>query len=178
MDDSGELIWQGPSLSAVSNFRVQTLYGEPVLSYWSGEGTAGAESIVGHGYGEVKILDTNYNEIAIVCPNDIEFQLPPGVKSNCFADLHESYITPNNTLLVTMYNTTTADLTSVGGPENGYILNPLAAEIDIATSEVIWTWSALQHVNLTQTSFWGYRDRPECLGCLGLFPHELHSTRR
>jgi hypothetical protein len=152
MDDTGELVWQGPPLTAVANLHVQALHGKPVLSYWSGEGTAGAENIVSHGYGEVKILDTNYNEIATVCPNKIKFQLPPGVQTDCFADLHESYITPRNTLLVTMYNTTTTDLTSVGGPKDGYVLDSIAAEIDIATSEVIWTWSPLEHVNLTQSN--------------------------
>jgi hypothetical protein len=150
MDDTGELVWNGPFLPAVSNMRVQTLNGKPVLSYWSGSGTAGADNIVGHGYGEVKILDNNYNEIATVCPK-LKFQLPPGVQTDCFVDIHESFITSRNTMLVTMYNTTSADLTSVGGPKQGYVLDSLAAEINITNGDVIFSWSPLQHVNLTES---------------------------
>jgi hypothetical protein len=150
MDDTGELVWNGDFLPAVSNMRVQTLNGKPVLSYWSGSGTAGADNIVGHGYGEVKILDTNYNEIATVCPK-LKFQLPPGVQTDCFADIHESFITSRNTILVTLYNTTSADLTSVGGPKTGYVLDSMAAEINITTGEVIFSWSPLQHMNLTES---------------------------
>ncbi|OQU96530.1 hypothetical protein CLAIMM_02601 [Cladophialophora immunda] len=151
MTDGGELVWSGPD-EITYNFRVQTLFGAPVLTYWSGEGTAGAESVAGHGYGQVKILDTKYNTIHRVCPR-INLTLPPGTSGECIIDVHESYITPRNTMLVSAYNTTKADLTSVGGPKDGWILDSLAVEVNITTGEVMWTWSPLAHVALKGSKF-------------------------
>lgn len=47
---------------------------------------------------------------------------------------------------MTVYNTTPADLTSVGGPKNGWLLNPLAVEVDIETNEALWIWDPLAHL--------------------------------
>lgn len=64
-----------------------------------------------------------------------------------YIDAHEAVITSSNTLLVTVYNTTQADLTSVGYGTAGWILDSLVYELDIATSEVLWSWSAAEHVD-------------------------------
>lgn len=36
MTDTGELVWSGPRGSFANNLKVDTLHGEPVLSYWAG----------------------------------------------------------------------------------------------------------------------------------------------
>lgn len=40
MTDTGDLVWSGP-VEMTANLRVHTLNGSPVLTYWSGQGTAG-----------------------------------------------------------------------------------------------------------------------------------------
>lgn len=64
-----------------------------------------------------------------------------------YIDAHEALISSDNTLLVTVYNTTQADLTSVGYGTDGWILDSMVFELDIETSEVLWSWSAADHVD-------------------------------
>lgn len=52
-----------------------------------------------------------------------------------------------------MYNTTQADLSSVGGPKDGWVLDPLAVEVDINTNEALWIWSPLAHVPINSTKY-------------------------
>ncbi|KEF59332.1 uncharacterized protein A1O9_04176 [Exophiala aquamarina CBS 119918] len=150
MSDTGELVWSGP-IQLTSDFRVQSFDGSPVLTYFTGEGTTGAEGVVGHGYGGFTLLDTRYNEIARVCPIFDGFTMEPGVSAICHADPHESFITHRNTMLLTAYNATQADLTSLGGPHDGWVSDSLVAEVNINTGEVLFTWSPLAHVPLNRT---------------------------
>lgn len=64
-----------------------------------------------------------------------------------YIDAHESLITTSNTLIVSVYNTTQADLTSVGYTKKSWILDSLVYEFDIETNEVLWSWSAADHVD-------------------------------
>ena len=50
-----------------------------------------------------------------------------------------------------MYNTTTADLTSVGGPKNGWVLDPLVVEVNLTNNEPVFIWSPLAHVPINTT---------------------------
>ncbi|KIW91154.1 uncharacterized protein Z519_08049 [Cladophialophora bantiana CBS 173.52] len=152
MTDTGDLVWSGPTGPSY-NVRVQEYNGAPVLTHFSGEGTAGASAVVGHGYGGVIVRDTSYNVIARVCPKLNHFTMETGVTAECHADLHESFITPRNTMLVTAYNTTRADLTSVGGPKDGWILDSMAVELNITTGEVLFLWSPLAHLPLNKSHF-------------------------
>lgn len=100
MTDTGDLVWAGPNISASSNVRGQTLYGQPAMSYWRGSGEAGGSGETGHGYGQVDILDSSYNTTYTICPK-VSITLPPGTSASCIADVHESYITSNNTMYAT-----------------------------------------------------------------------------
>lgn len=151
MTDTGDLVWSGPT-GNVADVRTQTFNGEPVLTYWSGSGTAGADAIVGHGWGGVNVYDTSYTLLARVCPK-VDLLLPPGVSAECKADIHEAQMTSRNTMLITAYNTTEADLTSVGGPKDGWVLDSLALEVDVMTGEVLFSWSPLAHVSLNASHY-------------------------
>ena len=148
MTDTGELVWNGPSINA-TNFRMQTLNNKPVITYWGGYSTAGA--FIGHGYGNITILDQTYKQIASVCPSITLTHAPPGTYA-CSLDLHESKITSRNTMLVTAYNVTEADLSAVGGPKNGYIYDCLFFEVALDGSQkILFQWSAFDHVPVTAT---------------------------
>lgn len=150
MRDTGNLVWQGP-VEATSNFRTQTLDNASVITFWSGSGGAATAETTSFGYGQVNVLDTTYSQIHTICPQLNLTLTPAGNTAECEADVHESYITPRNTILVTAYNTTTADLSSVGGPTNGWVLDPLAVELDIKTGEILFIWSPLEHVPVSQS---------------------------
>ncbi len=151
MRDDGDLVWNGPVHDS-SNLLVQTLGGRQVLTYWSGQGSAGYSLAIGHGYGEVVILDSTYTVIHTVCPQ-LNLKLPPGATARCVADVHESKITDRNTMLITAYNTTPYDLSSIGGPSKGWLLDSLALEVDIITGKVLFSWSLLAHLPLNRTLF-------------------------
>src|SRR5581483_6649354 len=84
-DDSGELVWFHPVLGkALTDFKVQTFRGKPVLTWWEGK------DVDGVGDGEWVVLDTSYRQLA-------RFTAARGLPG----DLHEFTISPENTALVT-----------------------------------------------------------------------------
>jgi hypothetical protein len=138
MTDDGELVWHDPNIEISTNLFVQSLNGKSVLSHWSGQG-----SNTGHGYGSVTIMDETYSTIAEICPK-IGLVTPDNSVPDCDADLHESYITDRGTILVTAVNATQADLSSVNGPSDGWVYDTKFLEIDIATKDIVFEWSAIE----------------------------------
>lgn len=137
-DNDGNLVYQGPD-QVTANFRTQKLYGRDVITFWAGDMTD-----LGFGYGTVHILDDTYKEIYTVKLQG-HFLTPDGEPRESYIDLHESHVTPRNTLLVSSYNVTKHDLTSIGGKPDQYMLDSQFHEIDIPTNQIIYSWSALDH---------------------------------
>ncbi|KAJ5225921.1 hypothetical protein N7468_007146 [Penicillium chermesinum] len=137
-DNAGNLVYEGPE-EVTANFMVQQLNGSDVITFWAGDMLD-----LGFGYGTVHILDNTYQEIHTVTLTG-DFVTADGQTRESYIDLHESHITPQNTLLVTAYNVTQHDLTSVGGNSTDYMLDSHFYEIDISTNEILNSWSALDH---------------------------------
>jgi hypothetical protein len=126
----GQPIWENPLTDKVTtNFRVQSYRASPVLTWWEGE------IELGHGVGEYVIADTSYSTVRRV-------QAAHGLRG----DLHEFVITPRNTVLLTSYVVTTANLSSVGGSRHGSIQDAVFQEIDLATGRVLLEWHSLDHI--------------------------------
>jgi hypothetical protein len=143
IDDVGQLVWYGKYGSA-RDFKVQNYQGRPVLTWWEGIVVHGNGH--GHGIGEYVIFDSSYREIARVRAGN-------GFRG----DLHEFLISPQDTALITIYSPVRWDLSSVGGPQDGVVLDGIAQEIDIATGEVLFEWHSLEHVSIEESYF----KRPE-----------------
>jgi hypothetical protein len=79
--------------------------------------------------------------------------MPTGTTTTCDADVHESTITEDNTILLTAYNTSQADLTSLGGPSDGWVYDSIAVELDLRTKEPVFIWSPLAHVDVNLTHY-------------------------
>jgi hypothetical protein len=134
MRENGEPVWIEPTKANLTDLKVQTYRGSPVLTYWSGKSTGG------HGAGSGTILDTTYTPIATVTAgNDLD------------ADLHEFNLTSRGTALITIYAVKKADLSSIGGPANGSIMDCHVQEIDVASGKVLLDWSALDHIPVAET---------------------------
>ncbi|HLL97820.1 MAG TPA: arylsulfotransferase family protein, partial [Rubrobacteraceae bacterium] len=145
VDDRGQVVWfrpaQGVGVRAM-DFKVQSYKGEPVLTWYEGVGTT-------YGRGEYVILDSSYREVTRVRAG------------NGYAgDHHEFLITPEGTALITIYSPVRWDLSSVGGPQDGVVLDSIGQEVDIATGEVLFEWHSLDHVGLDES----YRALPEEAG--------------
>jgi outer membrane protein assembly factor BamB len=132
LDDGGQLVWfyslqdQGKS---ATDFKVQSYRGRPVLTWW--------EAAEAHGprVSEYVILDDSYGEVKRVRAGD-------GYEG----DMHEFLITPEDTALIPIYGQVPTDLSSFGGPKDGFIVEGVIQEVDIETGEVLFEWHSLDHV--------------------------------
>jgi hypothetical protein len=89
------------------------------------------------GAGKDVIMNRSYRAVATVRAGD-------GYQ----ADLHEFQITPQGTALIDALGFANANLSSVGGPSSGTVLDDVIQEVDIKTGRVLWQWHALGHVPL------------------------------
>ncbi|KAJ5683552.1 hypothetical protein N7462_006717 [Penicillium macrosclerotiorum] len=123
LDAHGELVWMKYNWGTTQDFGVQRYRDQDYLTFWQGDEEDG------HGRGSWYMLDSTYTTRFVVSPvGDM-----PG-------DLHEFHITPNGTALITIYDPIPADLTSVGGPELGWLYDGVFQEIDIASGELLFEW--------------------------------------
>lgn len=134
MDNNGVPIWIEPTGVGITDLRVQEFEGKPVLTYWAGTG------IGGHGEGSGTILDTSYREVAQVNTGN-------GLK----ADLHEFRLTDAGTALMISYPTIRRDLSSVGGPVEGYMFDCHVQEVVVRTGTVLLDWSAVEVIGLDES---------------------------
>ena len=136
LDNSGEPVWFRPLQNEdedTMDFKVQDYRGEPVLTWWEGVHT-------GYGRGEYVIADSSYREISRVrAGNGYE------------GDHHEFLISPQQTALLDIYGKVyNVDLSPVGGPRNGAVLDGIVQEVDIETGEVLFEWHSVEHVGLDE----------------------------
>ena len=136
LDSKGNVVWfqPVPAGEEAADFRTQTYDGQPVLTWWQGTGL-GAQSS-----GTDYIYNDHYQQIATV-----------NAGNGLSADGHEFLITPWNTALILSYQTTTANLTSIGGPADQTVINGVVQEINIATGQVLFQWNSADHVPYSQS---------------------------
>jgi hypothetical protein len=136
VDAQGNVVWfkAVPAGEEASDFRVQTYDGQPVLTWWQGTGLGGLSN------GTDYIYNEHFQQIAAV-----------NAGNGLGADGHEFLITPWNTALILSYTTTTANLTSLGGPADQTVINGVVQEIDIATGRVLFQWNSEDHVPFGQS---------------------------
>ena len=133
----GQLIWfyPVPHKGAGFNTEVQRYQGQQVLTFWEGQTSNG------YGGGEDVVLNHHYQTVATVKAGN-------GYQ----ADLHEFYITPQGNAFITIYAPVQGvDLSSLGGPRNGTLLDSIIQEVNIKTGQVLWEWHAYGHVHLGET---------------------------
>jgi Arylsulfotransferase (ASST) len=151
LDPAGKLIWfDATPLSAkqiITDFRVQNLHGQRVLTWWQGNTSSGS------GRGEGIIFNSAYREIATV-------QAANGLQ----ADLHEFLVTPRGQAYIIAISP--AWMRGI----HRAVMDAEVQEIDIATGLVLFDWHALDHIPLSESYFWG----PKTSGHV-LDPYHLNS---
>jgi Arylsulfotransferase (ASST) len=130
VDDDGSLVWfrRLGGGRVASDLRVQSYRGEPVLTWWEGR------LVGGGGSGEYVIADTSYETVARV-----------RAKRGLAGDLHEFLLTREGTALFTIYRSA----------RGGRVVDCLIQEVDVATGELVFEWSSLDHVPLRHS----YKER-------------------
>jgi hypothetical protein len=135
LDNRGRVVWFDPlDTHGVTDFRVQSYRGKPVLTWWQGQSDKGI------GNGRYVIMDDHYRQIAIVRAGN-----------GLAGDIHEFLITPQNTALITVYHKIPDDLSPWGGPKEGMLNEGVVQEIDIPTGRVLFEWHSAQHVDPSES---------------------------
>ncbi len=137
VDRHGEPVWFQPVATGdwAANVRVQTFRGEPVLTWWEGK------VVNGYGTGEAVIADRSYNELARV-----------RAANGRQMDVHEFLLTPQGTaLFFCSPQVVNHDLTAVGGPRNGQVLQATMQEVDVRSGRLVSEWRSLEHVAVTES---------------------------
>lgn len=129
-----------------TNARIQTYKGQNYLVYWQGYFSEAA----GHGQGNCLFFDNNYRLVYNIST----------IATTTMADAHECQMTDDGTVIITTYIPTTYDLTAVGGPVDGLLLDSSFEEINLETMTSVFTWRASHHFNVTDT-FGVYDASPE-----------------
>jgi len=137
VEPAGGLVWFKalPRYTSATNFRVQEYLGKPVLTWWQGR-------IVVHGFGKGDdvIANSDYADIAHVRAGN-----------GHQADLHEFQLTPQGTALLTSYYPILCNISSAGGAGYGAAVDGIVQEIDIKTGLVMYEWTSLGHVPLSDS---------------------------
>ena len=152
-DGKANLVWMSAGFGTVMNLKVQNYLGEPHLTFWAGN------KIGGIGQGDSFILNSSYEIV-----HKVSAIIPPAHPDDIrVGDLHDFIITDSGTALLTVYNTTTHDLTAMRRPTEGWIVDSLFQEVDIATNQLLFEWRASDHFDPATSSkymnpFGGYSD--------------------
>ncbi|RAH44325.1 arylsulfotransferase family protein [Aspergillus brunneoviolaceus CBS 621.78] len=133
-DHRGNLVWMERAFGEVMDLKVQQYQGQDYLTFWAGEydGT--------RGMGQYYMLNASYDVVHIV-----------SAANGHQGDLHEFKITDQGTAILTIYEICQADLSAVGGLEDGWIYDSLFQEIDIETGELLFEWRARDHYAIDES---------------------------
>ena len=137
VDNRGQVVWFDPlPTKGVADFKEQTYQGKPVLTWWQGTVAKEGHALAG-GY---RIMDSSYHVIKVV-------QAGHGLTG----DIHDFQLTPNGTALMTIFDKVPMNLSSVGGPGKGYVLEGSIQEVSVATGKVLFEWHSSKHVSPTES---------------------------
>lgn len=140
LDANGELVWMDPTKRHVNDhghfdLRPQQYQNETILTYFKGP------AALGYGYGDFFLMNDTYHVFDVVTTGG---SIPPHE-----TDFHDAVITDDETMLVLAYHRKPADLSELGGPEDGWVHDGVIQEVDIDSGEVVFEWSALDHIPLS-----------------------------
>lgn len=126
-DGDARLLWFHPSdPKSVMDLKVQTLHGEPVLTWWEGKSPGGVP------HGEWVVVDSTYRELARF-----------GAARGRNGDLHELVISPQSTALVAC--------TEIVPWRNGHIVGGVVQELELPSGALIREWRSLDHIPPQET---------------------------
>jgi hypothetical protein len=147
MDNSGNPIWfqavSGNNRPQVLDFKTQTLFGKPVLTWWQGTIAGTVPSKLPPGItlsGGFVIADQHYRKIMMV-----------HARNGAGLDLHEFLITSRGDAYFISTKTARANLTPYGGLANATYVDPVIQGENLRTGKVIFSWDMAAHVPLSDS---------------------------
>ncbi len=151
--EDGELVWwSDPGTGRRhSDLEPITYQGEPALVLWEGNLVQ-----VDDEESEYVVLDRSYQEIASFAVHGLP------------TDSHDIEFSPDGShVLLMSYERVPYDLSPWGGPEDATVIDVVVQEQEVATGEITFEWSALDHIPADETL--GELDEPDPSGFYDLF---------
>lgn len=178
---SGEIVWSGQFAggndeNVAADLKVQRYKGVPVLTYWQGEYVSLSLGIALMALKNLqnarsrlwsRLVDGPQSELRVsvhvrsplaLCPERVCSQIATVSTDNKTAetaDFHDMTITENDTALVETWRVVGGvDLSGVNASANlttGYAYDCVFQEIDIESGEVLFSWSSLEHVPVSDS---------------------------
>jgi hypothetical protein len=143
VDGTGQPVWFSPVVTPnwVTNFQLTTYRKEPVIQWWHGISVRTGDGPTGFGAGQGVIADRSYRQVArVVAANGRTL------------DMHELQMTPEGTALFMCTPQPVAmDLTEVGGPRDGHVLEAVIQEVEIGSGKLLMEWHSLDHIGVSES---------------------------
>jgi hypothetical protein len=138
VDGDGEPVWfRALSGAWLANFRSWDYRGQPVLAWWEGQ----VVLPLGYGVGEGVVVDRLYRDLTRLRP-----------VGGSTMDMHELRLTPEGTALFTCHpRQVAADLSALGGPRHGRVLESIFQEVDVRSGRLLLEWRSLDHVPVSES---------------------------
>ena len=133
VNGKGQPVWfeSLPRKIVATDLRVQVYKGHGVLTWWQG-----GVNPAGKDVGEFVMMNSEYHVIKTFVPGN-----------GYAADEHEFLLSASGaTAWVIGAQVTGGNLTGLGGPTNGAVVDEVAQEVDLATGNVLFEWHSLDHV--------------------------------
>lgn len=146
LDARGRLVWFLPRPGRVTaDLKTQTFKGKPVLTWGERAPVKSPPEIFAAKPEDLyfTIADENYKPFLRV----------RAIGDGVGTDIHEFVITKRGTALLLGFKVVPRDLTSVGGVKNGRVVDAVIQEIDLSTGKLVFDWSALEHIPITDSIF-------------------------
>jgi Arylsulfotransferase (ASST) len=138
LDETGQPVWFNPVINSnwVANFQLTTYRNEPALQWWQGTSIA-----PGFGIGQGVIADRSYREVGrVIAANGRSL------------DMHELQVTPEGTaLFMCTPQSVPMDLTELGGPRDGQVLEAIIQEVEISSGKLLMEWHSLDHIGVSES---------------------------
>ncbi|KAI0518185.1 Arylsulfotransferase-domain-containing protein [Xylaria bambusicola] len=140
--DDLSLVYSDLHWSAAHNSHIDQFNGKDYLVFIEQFGLGGGPSA------SCLLYDSTYS---------LAYNISSHGYENTSIGLHECQLTSDGSAVVILKAIISFDLTAVGGPEDGDIIDNIVQEVDIETGELLWLWRGSEHYNISD-SYIEYKD--------------------
>jgi hypothetical protein len=133
-----QVLWfrPGPAYAFDLNLTTQTFNAKPALSWWQGV-ISNVGTVIS---GEDIVVDQHYRTVATLQGADGWLLTP----HEFLISGHDAWVTANKNVPM--------DLTAEGGAADGVLTDSAVQEYDLNTGKLLYTWSALAHIPLSDSN--------------------------
>jgi len=134
--DDLSLVYSDPRWSAARNAHIGKFNGDNYLVFIE-------QAQVGNGPSTNCLMyDSTYT---------LAYNISSHGPANASMGIHECQLSSDGSAVVILIDRIPFDLSSIGGPKDGEILDNIIQEIDIATGNLLWMWRASDHYGLSES---------------------------